>query len=724
MSTLRKSLICSLTLLLLGFGLVTGTAWAQDNVDSLLSRMPAQSAQEAQTAFSALLKLGAPGMAEIAAKIVPSGGQDVNARFAFCGLAKYASLRPEEERRLVSEGLLAALQKAGDNEVKDFFLEQLLVVGGDEVIPVLTALIADARLGDRTIGILERIDTEASTAALVSALNVTGQPNAARLAKSMGVLRLEAALPKLTELAKGADAPAREAALFALARIAAPESADVLRAATRVEAPLERARNLSLYLQYAEGLMQGARPAAAEAIVQELASVPDVNVRCAVLKLRVALAGKAALPLLLVAMDDPDKQYRGAALLLAKTTPGKPTSSAWADKAGKVPAEVRGEILSMLGSCTDSSAKSAVLAGLKDQDPVSRGAALAVVTRHGGAKAVQPVGALLAAAQTPEEAQAASAALLRLPGRGVEKCANKMLSGKTLSLEARKGAIGVLAARTADAFVETVFAQAKHEDEGVRVAALKALGAMASSEETGRLVGLLLEAKTDGERQAARDAAVAVAKKASQKEDAAAPFLAVKATAPAAAKGALLEALVEVGGSSALQAVVDDTKQADAATRKAAIGALGAWKSEDGVTALLSLWSANADAQTRPDVLSAALRQGQQPAATLDKRAALHQALLGSARDDKERQTVLEGLATVRCVEAATIAAGYLDNAALQGSAADVLVRIVCPPKPDAKGLEGGALEKLKQALPKITTEALKKQAADYLSKFPAEGQK
>jgi len=378
----------------------------------------------------------------------------------------------------------------------------------------------------------------------------------------------------------------------------------------------------------------------------------------------------------------------------------------------------------MLGGRNDSAARVALLAALKDQDAAIRGTALAAVTRHGGAKAVKPVSAFLASAQTPEEAQAASAALLRLPGAGVAKRADRVLSGKALSVEARKGAMGVLAARKADAYLETVFAQSKHEDEGVRVAAFKALGAMAGWGQTERLVGLLLEVKSDAERPAARDAAVAAAKQGPTQDDRGAAFVSARAQASAPAHAALLEALVELGDGPALQAVLEDTKHADATVRKAAFAALGAWKSEDGVKALLDIWVAGSEAETRAAALDAALRQGQQPSSAAEDRARLHEALLGSARDDKERQAILEGLATVRCALAAAIAAEYLDNGALQGVAADAIVRIVCPPKPDAKGLEGTALTHLKQALPKITAEPLKKQAADYLAKFPAEGQK
>lgn len=694
---------------------------AQENVSAILLRMPAQSAQDAQTLFGALLKLGAPGIAEIADKIVPIGGQDVNARFALSGLAKYASQRPDEERRLVSEALAAALKKASEGEVKDFLLEQLLVVGGDEAMDTLAGLVADPQVGDRAIGALERIGTDPAKAALMRALDAPDQPHLARIAKAMGVLRVESAVPRLTDLAKSSDAPVREAALFALARIAAPQSADVLREAVRVEAPLDRARNMSLYLQFAEGLLQRGQKADAERIAQELTGAPDVNVRCAALKLRVSIAGKAALAELLAAMDDPEKEYRGAALLLAAQIPGKAASSAWAAKSAKVSTEVRGEILSMLGARDDSGARSALRAALKDEDAEIRAVALASATRHGGVKAVKPVSALLASAQTPEEAQAASAALLRLPGDRVAKCANKILMGKAVSAEARKAAIGVLAARKADAYLETVFAQTKNEDEGVRVAALKALGALAGWEQTGRLVGLLVDAKSDAERLVARDAVVASAKQGPTKNDRVAPLVAARSHAPAPAHGAVIEALVELGGDSALQAVLEDTKHADATVRTAAFSALGAWKTGDGVMALVDAWAAGSDAETRAAVLEAALRQGQQPALAAEDRAWLHQALLADAKDDKERQAILESLATVRSVDAAVIASSCLDNAALQGVAADAMVRIVCPPKPDAKGLEGTALAYLNQALPKVTTDPLKKQAADYLGKFPAE---
>ncbi len=738
------------SVILCAFAIVTLTPLATgagNVVEDTIAAMPANSPQAARALFGRLLAEGGPeAVASLCGKILPAeAATDAQARFALGGLAIHASKSTEAQRLLVSEGLLHALKQATNDEVKDFFLEQLTLVASDEAVDAVAALSGDARLGDRSIGVLQRIATPGAEQALLSALNTPGHTFQPRLIKALGLLKTQKALPHLSALAAASDAPIRDAALVALSQIASPDSQAILREAARTEDPAARATYAALYLDYAENLAAADNTAQAEKIAEELLAASDIQIRCAAMHLLAALRQEEVLPVLIAAMDAPDPHYRGAALLLADQIPGRSASVQWCSKAAQVSPAVRCEIFAMLGGRPDSAARKALLDGLKDSDTTVQAASLSALTRHGGRMAVQSVAKRLEDAMSLEEAKTAAESLLRLPGSGVAKRANEILLNPAISTDARKAAIGILAARRAERFRDTLFAQANHEDAGVRVDALKALGTTTPFDERARLVARITSAKSDEERAAARDAAVVCANdaaipkshtraKASRDNRFGAlgeaartlrvePFIRVIPQSEPAAHAALLEALVALGGEAALNQVLADSKHADETVAKSAIAALGAWDTEEAIPGLLGLLSGSLTAERRAVVLDAALRQADKSSRSDETRAWLLQMLMKHAQSKAEKVAILASVAKVRHLDPLATALSALSEPATEAAAAEAIVRIVCPPKADAKGLTGPEAEQaLKQALPKLSSEPLKAQAEAYLSKVNPEG--
>ena len=686
-------------------------------LDALLEKVPAQTTGEGQALYADLMHQGGAVISELCAKLVPPGkGDDSKVRFAVSGLAKYAIHCPDGERRMAASALASSLDMAKDPEVKAFLIEQLQVCGGNEVVGVLASFVGDKRLGDPAIQALQRIATPQAIAALSAALT-PDHPHAARLVKALGALRVTAAVPAVLPLVASDNLDLREAALYTLAQTAPAEAKEPLAASLGVEDPVLRARHAALYLRYAEELARQGEMAQAEAICREMMHQDNDDFRTEALNSLAVLQGEKVLPELLAAQDDPSPVYRGAALLLAPLAPGARASAQWADKAKATPPPVHAAILRMLGKRDDRSARKALLSALKADEPQVRMAALDSVTRYGGKKAVSPVLGILTDAQDAETAQAAATSLLRLPGKeGTKGVLRALQKDRELSVEARKACLGVLAAKCADNALDTVFVQARHEDPGVRLAAIEALASVATPDDLGEVIGLLLAVQEDQERKAARDAAVAVAKTESDEAARVLPFIDALDEASGPAQSLLLDALVELGGPAAFEAICGQSQAGAAEAKIAAISALGSWDGAEAAMFLLDLSDQGQDDALRAAVFDALLRHAQKRTHTEEERVWLHSQLLSMARDDAEKGAILDSLGAVPHRDALPLAGAYLEDAALGGKAAEAIARIVCPPKKDAAGLTGPEAEfYLKKALPKIASDGIKAQAEAYL---------
>jgi len=112
------------------------------------------------------------------------------------------------------------------------------------------------------------------------------------------------------------------------------------------------------------------------------------NVHCAALSMLVAALGEGALDDLLAVMDNDSRHVRAAALNLADDIPGGAATARWVDRMRNVRPEVRAEILTMLARRGDSLALPTVVAALNDKDKDVRLAAISAIPQLAGADAV------------------------------------------------------------------------------------------------------------------------------------------------------------------------------------------------------------------------------------------------------------------------------------------------------------------------------------------------
>ncbi|NPU97973.1 MAG: DUF1080 domain-containing protein [Candidatus Omnitrophica bacterium] len=579
-------ILIPLLLLFVSSVMLPGTAAAQDaNIAEILKRLPAQNPAEIKEISTQILHLGPAAIQEICGQLLPpGGGNDTPARFAISGLVQcVAQGAAEEARAMVSSALIAALETATNPEVKAFLISQLQLAARDEAVEALGGCLADEHLADPAARALQTIGTPAAEAKVVEALSTATDANRVTLIDAVGRFRSEKAVEAITPFASNDNRETRMAALYALANLGHPSSADILAQASKAEGTYESAKALSFYLLYAQRRAEAGDAAACEKISRELLGHPLVHVQCAALETLVALLGNNALPDLLAAMKSESSEFREAALALADRIPGEEATKSWVNWLPQVSAPARVELIRMLGQRGDAAALPALMKALKDEDPAARIAAITACARLGGNEALPALMAVTQSTTHPAEVNAMKEALLRLPVKRTLPVVSAALY--LVSPPMRVALLEYLAERRAEDQAEKVFTLAHDPEPAVRVAALRALEHVAGEKDLPRVVNLMRIAPSEDERHAAQKSVVTLAKRV-QEADQRANAVIQALDQINAQRAALLETLALIGGDKALDAVTRELLSPDPAAQEAALYALASWKDSSAIERL------------------------------------------------------------------------------------------------------------------------------------------
>jgi hypothetical protein len=146
---IRRIIIACITFLLFA-----GGSYAQDKrtietkVADLLAQLPSNDSKYTDKLMGDMVALGETGIKMICSLIIPAGkGDDTRARFAVESLSRFLSQKGKETEKVSWEKVCivyAISQK--DNGVKDFFIKQLQIVGGDATVAAMKAYLNDKEI--------------------------------------------------------------------------------------------------------------------------------------------------------------------------------------------------------------------------------------------------------------------------------------------------------------------------------------------------------------------------------------------------------------------------------------------------------------------------------------------------------------------------------------------------------------------------------------------------
>ncbi len=659
-------------------------------VEEVLARMPARSVERGEQVFAALVNLGPRNIRRICDRLVPPGtGDDTRERLALSGLAKYVT-RPgaESERKMVSRVFVDALKSVENVEVISFLIRQLQLAGKDEAVTPLSRYLSDERLCGPAAQALVTIGTPGAGKAFLKVLPEVSGSNRVTLIQALGQLRSKAAVKTLLEHTAADDPDTRQVALYALANIGDPAAAEVLAEAARTDSASKGVQAASPggihsdnYVLFAQRLAEGGRKRQCVAICRELLASPlEYNARAAALSTLVTVLGGDALDDLLNAMDTGNAQLQGAALALADRIPGRRATGRWVARLEKAQPEVQAKIVTMLGRRGDSAALRAVQQALKDADPGVRLAAIPALVRLAGDDAAGDFIEAFQVADQPAEVAALKEALLRLPDRTILTVVAQALSEAPSA--AQITLLEILAERGGEDQLETVFKHTRARDEGVRLAAIDALGYLGGEGDMPRLLDLLLKARGDGERAAAQRAAVTVANRIPDPERRSDHVLALLDKTTGEQRAHLLRVLGRIGGSRALENIRKATRSNDPVLKDAAIRALANWPDVSAADDLLDIIRGSDDLTHQVLALRGYVNIIDTADLPPGKKIRYLKDALAVVRRPEDKKLIISGLGKVPALESLKLMSAYLNDEDLQAEAAFAVVNI-------AQGLSG-----------------------------------
>ncbi|MGD0089979.1 MAG: HEAT repeat domain-containing protein [Planctomycetota bacterium] len=647
--------------------------------------------------YDEIAKGGKQSVAALVNMLVePGKGDDYKARYVLHGLVTYAG-RPENEdlRPVVREGLLSTLGGNTPKGVQKYVLEELKHIGSTADAAAIGAFLADDDLCEFAAQAL--VAMRDASGIFRKALPAANGKNKLTVIQALGVLRDTQAADELKKSLSGTAPDIRLAAAEALANIGEASAADALLDAADGAKDFERIKLTEAALRLAQRLVESDKKKDAERIYSKLwdtrTAAEERQVRCAAVQGLAVVRGDIAD--ILTAMRTNDPQIRAVAIRAAITMLGDDATKRIVEALPKAGPADRAALLAILGARRDPAALAAVLSLLKDAEEQVRLGALQAASAIGGAAAAEALVPLVGTA-AGNERNAVLDALANMRGNQ----ANAIVGAAAkpgADAAVRAALLGVLASRHAEDQVEAAMTALADQDKPLRLAALKALGVLAGDGQIPTLIKLVKET-TDNEEFSAAEGALAGT--AARRGDASAQQLsAALADAAPRSAAAMIRALGVSGTPAALKAVSEQTKNANADVKDAAVHVLSEWREKNAVAPLLELAQTAEKQEHQILALRGVVRLLDKDMKDPEKLTVL-EGVLKAAKRPEEKRLALGKLQDIQTLRSFELVAPCLDDDAVKDEAAAALVKIA---KKNPKSNADAIREALEKAA-KVTT--------------------
>ena len=625
-------------------------------------------------------------------------------RFLLTALLALAAI-PCAQAATDEDNLLALIQSDKPVGERAAACRRLKPIGTVKSVPALAALLTDEELSHSARYALETMPFPEAGAALRAALDKATGKTKAGIIDSLGERRDKEALPALTKLVGDADPLVASSAAVALGRIGGTEAVEALRAtaglssrAPNTVGQADRGTTFRLavadaLLLCAEQLLAAGDKKAASAIYQEATDPKEKpHVRVAGFRGLILAAGDQAPSAVGTALTGTDRAAQMAALQLARDIPGQEATKAFAAllNGGKLTPKNQVALIEALNQRGDPAAASAILAicataGLSSREPGTVGqadrgtavriAALQTLGTLGDASAV-PVLADSAIAKGAEQ-EAARDSLLRLKGAPIREAILAYLPNAAPDVQMEL--VRALGARRDAQAVPALLKmlETQGENSPARLALIRSLGMLSDEKSIGVLIGLLVQAKADAEREEAEKAMVSICGRAKRPETCAPAILAAMKGADVQTRCSLLRVAGRAGGPDALKELRAAVGDKEPAIQDAAIRTLADAGGIDAAPDLLQVAKEAPNAAHRVLALRGYWRlvglAGDRPT---EERLKMCETGLAAAQRPDEKKLGMAELAKVSSLAALQLAESLSKDQAIQAEAETASVRI------------------------------------------------
>ena len=646
-----------------------------------LNQLPASEKKTFDTVMGELVSTGAEGIAQIAGMLVPAGeGKNAIVEYALNGVVAYATTPGKDaEKAVVRQGLKQALEACTDNPNKAFLLTLLRNCGEAEDASTFVKYLNDEYLSEWAISGLTSID---GTEEILLDLMKKGAAPKVALAHAAGIKKMASAEPILMAWLKNADAPTARAIYQSLAQCGTSLSLPVLgKAAKKVGYAWEETDATAAYLRLMKKLV--AEGQAKSAVVAAKALLKDTDkshVRGAALDIVVSVDGKKALPYLIAALKNDNRDYRVNALRLSESIADEAWYATLAKTLkGKADASVKADILNWLGTNHVTSQVDEIVAQMNASDEEVALAAIGAAGKIGGESALSALIAQLGGAHSP----AAEKALLAFNGKVDAGILKALDSEKKVLLPAMR----IASARSMEEGAEKVFGLLASSDAEVSGAAYQALAGVVEPSHFNQLSALLEKGQQVPAIQKAMKNALLPLSKADQLAN-------IQSHMGKSANASLYYPVLAQVGTS--EAIAEIRKGYEGNYKQAAYEALLTIDNAEMIPVLFEM--AQADKTNAQTLLNRYTDLVNKSSQTPIQKFQSYSKALELASDVKLQNRLLSLLGGTHTYQALLVAAPYMDNQPTSESAASAVRTIV------SKNIETLGGEQIRQMLNKAIT--------------------
>ena len=474
----------------------------------------------------------------------------------------------EKQRKLIG-----VLQSDAPPQEKAITCKLLAIYGTPDAVPALAPLLADENLASWARIALEAIPGPAAEEALRGAMDRLQGNLLVGVINSIGVRADTKATAGLVEKLKASDVDVAAAAAVALGHLGGDQAAQALeKSLTDARSGFRSAVAEGCILCAEKFVTQGKSAQAVKLFDQvRQANLPKQRhleaIRGAILARQLA-----GVPLLIEQLRSPDKALFNIGLHTARELNGREVTEALAVELERLSPDRQVPLLLALADRNDPAAFPAVLRAAQTGPKKLRIAAFNVLERSdniaGAAVLIQA-----AAESDAELAQAAKIALARLPGKAVD--ANLVARLPQAAGKMRQVLIELAGLRRADGALPAIVPYAEDADEGVRSAAVQAMGALGGDRQTADLVKLLQKNSDAKERANIEKALMALSSRCGTN---CVPYLQpLTQSSDSALRTIALHALACIGGPEALATVKTAVNDRDEMVQDEAVRTLSGW---------------------------------------------------------------------------------------------------------------------------------------------------
>jgi len=679
---------------------------AQDNrllktkIADLLALLPADDNVQATRLFNELISMGDDALTVVTDGVVPNGNASgVPSRYAVSLLTHYATTG--EQKAGIEKMYLAALDKAGNAEVKAYFMHNLKLIGSNASVNALSAYIGDKALFDQAISTLVSIGTPDARQALMKALGNSDPDIEARLVKSMGTLRYAPALPQISKDASSDNTTLRRHALWSMALIADASSYDdIVKHAKEVGFRNDPSEATTALVEYMHQMSakgdNGHVTDLSKLILSNTTDPAQQHFRLAGLEALSTAEPVTTVKVLIKELNRFDAEYRKEVLKIASSSANAPEAlKLWQKTYKKSSGSAQADIFTMLTRANEKEGfvQSILVQGLTSPNQELRMVAAGEAAHQRDKKFIPALVDYLIRSTDDKEIDAAKEALLQLADKDI----GKIIAGRieTAPPKNKVALLDVLAQKRATSEFGAVAKLTASPEPSVKAAAFGALPFVSSGENIKELLTMLSSTQNPEDIKSIQTAIIS-----SMDKKAAGPIN----DAFEKEKVKILPLLPYLDDHDAIIKAVSSFYHGSDAEKTTAFDALENWQDNQATRTLLSISRDPQAVKYHADALAACIGQVSKSNWPDDEKLLMLREIMSLSTDKKQKAAVIRAAGNVRTFLSLMFVANYLDDPDLSSASSRSAMQIALPTSDAKPGLTGIEVRNtLQRMLDKLT---------------------